>query len=183
MTDATIACNKFKPGNRRIRVGMQTFIDVSGQRFGRLIAVRHDGRDGRGEPVFLCVCDCGKSRRVLSSRLRGGFIQSCGCWYPPRKQYRKHGHTVRGKWSQEYRAWHDAKQRCENPNDKSYKNFGGRGIKLCLRWQKAENFLIDMGPKPHPKHLYSLSLIDGARDFRPGNCRWALRRPAQSGTR
>jgi hypothetical protein len=61
------------------RAGMRTFIDLTSKRFGKLIAFRRDGSDARGEAVFLCVCDCGNSRRVLSSALRSGRTTSCGC--------------------------------------------------------------------------------------------------------
>jgi hypothetical protein len=86
----------------------------------------------------------------------------------------------------ESHAWHHAKQRCENPNDKDFASYGGRGIKLCERWQIPDNFLADMGEKPTPKDLYSLDRINNEGDYEPGNCRWATilvqnrnRRPAR----
>lgn len=159
-----------RPGNRRIREGMLTAIDVTGQRFERLIAACRDGSDDRGEVMFFCVCDCGGGRRVRSSMLRGGFTRSCGCWQPPRNYHRTHGHTANGTWSPEYHAWHHARQRCENPNDKDYGIYGGRGIKTCDRWRnRFANFLADMGPRPSPRHsLDRYPNNDG--DYEPGNC-------------
>jgi hypothetical protein len=175
--------NNFRPGNRRIRKGMQTAIDVTGQRFGKLIAVRRDGSDARGEAVFLCVCDCGNSRRVRSSMLRGGLTRSCGCWKPKRNGALKHGHTVNSTWSPEYHAWHDAKQRCENPRNKQYESYGGRGIKMCDRWRDSfENFLADMGLKTSSRHSLD-RFPDNDDDYKPGNCRWATAKQQRANQR
>lgn len=83
----------------------------------------------------------------------------------------KHSHTSNGYQSLTYTSWHGMKQRCLNPNHDGYKNYGGRGIKICERWINSfENFLEDMGERPSRK--YQLNRIDNDGDYTPKNCEW-----------
>jgi hypothetical protein len=92
----------------------------------------------------------------------------------------KHGANKRGQRSAEYRIWANMKTRCQTPSTPAYKWYGARGIRVCERWQKFENFYFDMGSRPHNK---SLDRINNDGDYEPGNCRWADRVTQGNNTR
>jgi hypothetical protein len=81
----------------------------------------------------------------------------------------RHGHARKQQTSPEYRVWQSMWSRCTNPNVRGYENYGGRGIKVCKRWQLFEYFLDDMGRKPASHRLGRIN-IDG--NYSPANCRW-----------
>ncbi len=84
-----------------------------------------------------------------------------------------HGHCRRGRRSSEWTTWQGMKKRCNNPHHKYYKYYGGRGIKVCKRWEVFKNFLLDMGQKPESS--LTLDRKENDKDYSPWNCRWADR--------
>ena len=125
----------------------------------------------------LCACDCGTILDVSQPNLRHGGVKSCGCLRV------KHGHagSRSRRRSREYSTWASMIERCENPGDKRYKNYGSRGISVCARWRNSfENFLADMGPKP--VHL-TIERKDNNAGYEPGNCKWATYKEQSSNQR
>jgi len=93
----------------------------------------------------------------------------------------KHWNVTHGRYrSLSYRTWDNMLQRCRNSKYPKYYDYGGRGIKVCERWLKFENFLADMGERPEGK---SLDRIDVNGDYEPGNCKWATRKEQGSNRR
>lgn len=86
-----------------------------------------------------------------------------------------HGHSINKRHTKTYSAWHSMRDRCELPNNPQYCNYGGRGIRVCERWRKFENFLADMGESPSLKHSID-RFPDNNGNYEPGNCRWATKK-------
>ncbi len=127
-------------------------------------------------PRWLCRCNCGTEKLVLDQNLRlalratVGGSRSCGCLAI--EVSTRHGSASGRRPAAEYLAWTQAKKRCSNPRNASYRDYGGRGIRMCAAWAESfETFLNDMGPRPSPKH--SLDRINPDGDYEPCNCRWA----------
>lgn len=147
--------------------------DIAGQKFNRLTVIRYVGSNYRGDAEWLCKCDCGNEIVTTGYRLRNGTTNSCGCLH---KEITSKGkfHTTHGMHgSPEYSIWSDIKKRCnpKNKNNPKYRLYAGRGIKVCKRWHRFENFLADMGVRPSPKH--SIDRRNNNGDYTPDNCYWA----------
>jgi len=142
--------------------------ELIGKRFGRLLVLRRT-EDRWAHRFWTCLCDCGKEVVVRGESLYRGETKSCGCLRDEMSGARVAKHRDTG--SPEFTAWARMRQRCVNPKRPDYRNYGGRGITVCERWNSFENFLADMGRKPSPAH--SLDRINNEGNYEPSNCQWA----------
>jgi len=149
---------------------MPAFIDRTGQVFGRL-TVLAEARPGRNRQ-WMCQCVCGTIVTVEGGNLQQGTTRSCGCLHRELlvQQLTKHGGAANGKPSPTYQTWKSMQKRCNNPNNPKWRDYGGRGIRICERWNEFANFLADMGEKPAGT---SIERVDNDAGYEPGNCIWA----------
>lgn len=148
----------------KINRGSKTNILI-GTRFTRLVvtsfAYKKDSR-----LYFNCTCDCGTKKVICGDSLRAKTTKGCGCL--------QHSVTHGFTYSPEYNVWSDMITRCENPNSKSYKNYGERGIKIHPSLRTFEGFLTHVGRKPAKN--FTIERINNDKDYEPGNLKWATRK-------
>lgn len=154
---------------------MAGLIDLTGQRFGRLVVIRRAGVDTQGCATWLCRCDDGPSVTVSGVMLRRGNTKSCGCLHREALVGRNTTHGLTGHPL--YRTWVTMHQRCENRRNKKFPDYGGRGISVCGAWSGPfgfASFLAHVSQLPHyGESGRSLDRVDNDGDYEPGNVRWA----------
>lgn len=152
---------------------MSKAIDLTGMRFGKLVAVSQaeSTYNANNKPMrrWLCKCDCGNTIVTSRQNLRKGDTKSCGCY---KLQSTKERMTTHGESkSILYKRWKAMRKRCQNPNNSDYPHYGGRGIKVCDEWQdylKFKEWALSHGYSDD----LSIDRIDVDGDYEPSNCRF-----------
>ena len=165
-------------------------IDLTGLKFGKLSVIERAGSTKHGAVKWRCVCECGNETIVIGDELRKGNTRSCGCLAKEVTSTRMKGKAPKNKTHGKagtpvYKEWSQMKRRCFNPEDKSYANYGGRGIMVCDKWRDSfEAFYEDVSKLPRfGEKGYSLNRIDNDGNYEPNNVEWATNKEQSNNRR
>ena len=168
---------------------MTQMVDITGQRFGRLTVIQRQPADG-GSAKWQCLCDCGKTVVVRSYDIRRGHTTSCGCYHTEVRRktlsrisaanvgsknpaYR-HGGSVKGN-KRLYWVWAGVVQRCTNPHNAEYYNYGGRGIAICNEWRNDFDTFAKWAMTNGYKPGLTIERVNNNGNYCPANCTWIPR--------
>lgn len=143
---------------------MSKLIDITGQRFGRLVAIE------RIDKRWKCICDCGNTTLSDSYQLRNGITVSCGCYHAEQcgDQHRKHGYTK----TRLYRIYYKMKERCFREKNDNYKYYGGLGVTICKEWLNDFATFASWAMANGYKENLTIDRINPEGNYEPSNCRW-----------
>lgn len=157
------------------------FIDLTGQKYGRLTVLERAENTKSGRTQWLCKCDCGKQTVVKADNLRNGHTSSCGCYSRETAKIRNTTHNKTG--TRLHGIWNGMRQRCCKDNCEAYKWYGGRGIKVCDEWLHDFQAFYEWSMSNGYKDDLTLDRIDVNGNYEPSNCRWATWKEQSINTR
>ena len=148
--------------------------DLTGQKFGKLTVIKCVGKNKQHNLLWLCQCECGNLKVTSSSNLIREHTKSCGCL--------QHTRTITKEEDKLAKVLYGIRERCNNPNHKEYKNYGGRGIKVCEEWDNLNNFR-EWALNSGYREGLTIDRINVNGNYEPNNCRWVSMKVQQNNRR